>query len=162
MLFFLQPCDEHFAGRSAASEAETKGIQELLEKHDGRISMYLSLQAFGQQILTPFNYAPEVGQNHQELISLGEEVAKKIHSYNDRTYTYGAGGRLLENPEHGTSSDYAYGAKNVPLAFTIKLPGGGENGYEVSEDQLDGILTETWFGFLEFVEYVEKPNWVPY
>lgn len=162
MIFIIQPCDEHYSGIFAASEAETKAIQGLIEEYSENIKMYLSLQSFGQQILVPYNYAPEVGENHNELISLSEEVAKTIHSFNGRTYTYGTGARLLESPEHGTSSDYAYGARKVPLAFTLKLPAGEKSGYEVTEEQLDGILTETWFGFLKFAQHVDEPNWVPY
>lgn len=158
----FQPCDEHYGGFRAGSEVETQAIQGLLETYEGRIALYISLQAYGQQILVPYNYAPIVGENHHEAIELGEEVAKKIHSFNGRTYSYGNGARLLENPEHGTSSDYAYGAAHAKLAYTVKLPAGGETGYDVPEDQLDGILTETWFGFLEFAEHSFKQDAVPY
>lgn len=124
--------------------------------------MYVSLQAHGQQILTPFNYAPIVGDNHEEHMQLCKDVADRIESFYGTEYTYGPGGELLENPERGTSSDYAHGHQHVPLAFTIKLPGGGENGYDVPESDLDHILTETWFGFLKFIEHASLEEWSPY
>ena len=124
--------------------------------------MYVSLQAYGQQILAPYNYAPISGDNHEESIALAEEVAKEIHTFNGRTYTYGIGARLLEEPERGTSSDYAHGVRHIPLAYTVKLPAGGETGYDVSEEQLDGILTESWFGFLKLAEHLTPEDIVPY
>jgi murein tripeptide amidase MpaA len=159
---YSDPCDEHYGGHRAASEAETQAIQQILDAFEGKIAMYISLQAHGQQILTPYNYAPVNGDNHRESMMLASKVARKIKEFNDREYKFGPGGRLLETPERGTSSDYAHGVKNVPLAFTVKLPAGGDSGYEVPEDQLDSILTESWFGFLEFVNHINTEDIMPY
>lgn len=147
----MKTCDDNFPGSEAASEAETQAIQNLIKKYQSQIKMYLSLQSFGNQILTPYNYAVEDYQGQRELTRLGYRVAEAIRKINRTTYRVGVGARLLASPEFGTSSDYAFGAAKIPAAFTIKLPRGGETGYDVPEDKLDGILTETFVGFLEIV-----------
>ena len=149
-----QLCNEHYTGVSASSEPETMAIETLVEKYRSRTKMYLSLQAYGQQILTPYNYANVVGSNQQELLSLAKKMAKEIESINGRKYSYGVGAKLSQ-PENGTSSDYAYGKKKIPLTFTVRLPAGPKKKpYEVPESDLTDILTESFYGFLAGAKYV--------
>lgn len=120
--------------------------------------MYLSLQAFGNQILTPYSYARVNYPENRRLQILGYNVAAAIRRTYGRWYQVGQGARLLRSPEFGTSTDYAFGAAKIPAAFTIKLPRGGPSGFEVPANQLDRILSETFPGFLDFVKFVGKPN----
>lgn len=120
----------------------------------------MSLQAFGQQILTPFNHnrlwQSSFDKNTNRSLKLASLVANKIYSVNGRRYQVGRGALLLKTPESGTSSDYAYGAKGIPIAYTVKLPGGRKSVFEVPESELNAILTESFEGFLQVVKFVSN------
>lgn len=147
----MKNCDDTYSGPEAASEAETQAIQNLINKYQSQIKIYLSLQSFGTQILTPYNYAVESYRGQREITRIAYRIANAIRKINRTYYRVGQGARLLPSPESGTSSDYAFGFAKIPVAVTVKLPRGGETGYEVPEEALDGILTESFVGFLELV-----------
>lgn len=146
--FYFQSCSENYAGETAASEAETQAIQNLLAKYQTQIKLYLSLQGFGQKILIPYNYGPEAPRIGP-LRNWALRAAVRIYRFNRTWYPVAVGGKT--SPEFGTSSDYAFGKSKVPAAYTVKLPRGGETGYEVPENKLDSILTESFEGLLEFI-----------
>lgn len=154
---FRKPCNENYPGSAAASEVEVQAVQNLITKFQSQIKLYLSLQTFGQQILYPYNFNRYVRDRRAvQLLSFGLKIADKIRSVHGRRYRVGKGAWLMSNPESGTSSDYAYGAKKIPYAFTVKLPSGGSSGYEVPESKLDEILSESFEGFLLSARLVSK------
>lgn len=116
--------------------------------------LYLSLQAFGQQITIPYNYFPVGSQNQASLLSLGNLAADAIRSAPaQRSYAVGVGG-ILRGLESGTSTDYAYETRRVPLTYAMHLPSGGSNGWDAPAAQMSAILSETFQGFLVFARHV--------
>lgn len=114
--------------------------------------MYLSIQAFGQFIMTPYNHVPAGGFNFFELQNLGRRVSSAIQSVNSRVYQVGTGGGLA-GTEPGTPSDFAF-SRGINLSFTWRLPRGGTTGFDVPEREISGIVAETFVGFLEFANHV--------
>lgn len=120
--------------------------------------MYLSLQAFGQQIAIPYNYFAVGTQNQAALQNLAAQAANAIRSApGQRAYTVGVGG-ILNGVEGGTSLDFAYESRRIPLSFTLRLPSGGSTGWDVPENQLPAILSETFRGFLVFAQHVASSS----
>lgn len=103
--------------------------------------------------MVPYNYANEQYESQRQLMRLGQNFATAIRESHQTIYRVGPGARLM-TPEFGTSSDYAFGEAKVSVAFTIKLPRGGATGFEVPEEDLDQILTETWNGFLRLATLI--------
>lgn len=138
---------------SPTSESETKAIQALIGRTN-QLKMYLSFQALGTQILTPFSYGNEEAKNHRQLMDLGYNISAAIRKINQTGYLVANAFRLLPRPENGTSTDYAFGSKKASAALIIKLPRGGLKGYDVPEEHLDYILPEAWAGFLQLITNV--------
>jgi Zinc carboxypeptidase len=116
--------------------------------------MFLSLQAFGQQITIPYNYVAIGSQNQAVLTTLGNQVAAAIRSQPaQRTYAVGVGG-ALNGLESGTSLDFAYELRRIVKSFTMRLPRGGATGWDVPAAQLPALMSETFEGILVFLRNV--------
>lgn len=116
--------------------------------------MYLSLQAFGQQITIPYNYLAVGTQNQAALLNLGNQAAAAIRTApSQRSYAVGVGG-VLSGIESGTSLDFAYEIRRIPLSFTLRLPRGGSTGWDFPQSELSPVLTEAFRGFLVFARHV--------
>lgn len=127
---------------------ESVGIRDLLNwsKYIGRVSLYISLQAFGEQVLTPFNFNTNAGGNTAIINDLANRFANAVNAANPaRNYQVGIGGSL-RGIQHGTSTDYAIGGRGIPKALTILLPRGGASGYEVAAIDIQSIAGETFIG----------------
>jgi Zinc carboxypeptidase len=116
--------------------------------------MYLSLQAFGEQITIPYNHFPAGTQNQAQLLTLGNQVAAAIrNSPAQRSYTVGVGG-VLNGLERGTPIDFAYELRRIKWSFAMRLPRGGATGWDIPENQLLATLSESFSGFLVFARHV--------
>ncbi len=126
----------------------------LLSKYQGRIQIYVSLQAFGEQILTPFSSGAIGGGNQGAMFGLGNRVSTAIRARNPaRNYIVGIAGSVRA-PEFGTVTDYALNGARIPYVFTIRLPAGGASGFEPPTTAISGIGSETFYGLLEFGLYL--------
>jgi hypothetical protein len=112
--------------------------------------MYLSIQGGGQQIAYPYNYSPVPSSNEAKLYNIANLAAAAIKAKNSaRIYPIGIGG-VLNGVESGTPIDYAYELKQIPLSFVLRLPKGATNSYDVPANQIQGIISEAFEGFLVF------------
>jgi hypothetical protein len=126
----------------------------ILGKYSGRITAYVSLQAFGEQILTPFSSENVGGGDQVAILNVANRIANAIRLRNPaRNYVTGIGG-ALRTPQFGTVTDYALGQVRVPYVFTIMLPSGGASGFEPPTTQISSIGSETFYGLLEIGYYL--------
>lgn len=121
-------------------------------KYAGRISSYISLQAFGQQVLMPFSHSNLAGGNTVALTNLGNRIASRIQSINGRPYAVGVGG-ALRSSQSGTSTDYALGFLNIPYVYTFMVPGGGSSGFDPPTTIISPVGSEIFYGLLEIPLY---------
>lgn len=123
-------------------------------KFAGRVVMYVSLQAFGEQILLPYNFIGSGAGNQAALTNLANRIANAIRAVNPaRNYQIGVGG-VLRSPLFGTSTDYAKGTRGYQYVLTLNLPAGGASGYEVTVQDMPAILNETYEGLLQLGYYL--------
>ena len=154
MNFYSQPCSPNYTGPSYFSEAETQAVRDVIANYNSRLSMYLSIQAYGQQITFPYNAITIPSDRQSQFISVATAASQAMqNSPAGRFYQIGAGGSL-NGVEAGTSLDYANSVHTNLLPFTVRLPSGGSNGWDVPESQIGGILNEAFNGFLVFARYV--------
>lgn len=144
-----QPCGENFSGPYAFSEEETKAMEKLLTAYEGKVKMYLSVQANGPQILIPYNYIAVGSSSQSQLMSLAGQAATVMENVNGRAYRVGVAG-TVHGLESGTSLDYAYESRRIQLSFILRLPSTGNS---IAGNQLPSYLTEAFKGFLVFARH---------
>ncbi|KAG5675311.1 hypothetical protein PVAND_005222 [Polypedilum vanderplanki] len=151
------PCSENYSGDGYFSERESYQLSNFLSspKYLGRVAMYISLQAFGEQILLPYNYFNIGGGNTAALTAVANRAIAAIRSRNPaRNYQVGIGA-ALRGTQTGTSTDYVRGRVGIEYVFTYMLPrGSGATGYEVTEAEMFAILSETFLGLHEMAAHV--------
>jgi hypothetical protein len=54
----------------------------------------------------------------------------------------------------GNGVDYAHQYCDIPYAFALALPTGGETGFDPAASMIQGIVDETWQGIKALVEHV--------
>lgn len=54
----------------------------------------------------------------------------------------------------GTSGDYAAGRDNIPLVYSMYARAAGNNGWDVPEASIQGIVEEYFAGIRSIAEYV--------
>jgi hypothetical protein len=155
-----KPCDETFRGSSAASEPETKAIQDYLKKlfPDNRADdfsspapkdssgLYIDIHSFGELILWPWGVAYTPAPNHAELKTLG----RKLAYFNDYTPEQAIGLR----PTSGTSNDFAYGELGV-ASYTFEL---GTDFFQDCDSFVNKILPDNFAALI----YAMKSSRAPY
>lgn len=123
-------------------------------KYAGRVTAYISLQAFGEQVLMPFSSSNIAGGNTIALTNVANRIATAIQGRNpQRNYQVGVGG-ALRAPQSGTSTDYALGFVGIPYVFTLMLPSGGASGFDPPTTVISSIGSETFYGLLEVPLYL--------
>lgn len=65
---------------------------------------------------------------------------------------YGVG--EVFGPAGGGADDYANLVGGANLSFTIELPGGGPNGYDINPSRIVVVVTEILPGLREFGKFV--------
>lgn len=146
-------CSITYGGKYAFSEIESVNVANFISKHNN-IRLYLTFHSFGQYILYPFGYDSVFPSNKDELDSLGHKVDKAISSVYGTRYTVGSSATALY-PAAGGSDDWAMAVGGVALSYTVELPAGGSNGFDLPPTQIQRICTETFAGIKAFHNHIE-------
>lgn len=148
-------CSNTYAGPSAFSEPETFALSKVIKRFAHRTKMYLSFHSAAKSFLYPWGYTSELPPNVDELHSLAVESEKAISAVNGTRYKIGSSFNIL-SPASGSSRDWVYGAAGINLAYTMELPPGGENRFDLPPEEILGVVTEMFEGVKVFHEYVEE------
>lgn len=126
----------------------------VLGKYAGRITMFISLQAFGEIIATPFSSDNVGGGDQAAMINVANRIRSAIQGRNAaRNYVVGIAGGLRP-AEFGTVTDFALSQVRVPYVYTIFLPAGGATGFDPPTTQIAPIGSETFYGLIETAYYL--------
>jgi hypothetical protein len=116
--------------------------------------MYLSTHSYGNVVLWPFGFDFGVYiKNWKEHQRVGELWADAIFKATGKVYEVGNSADILYTA-NGASDDHAVALANANLAFTLELTGGGPNGFDFPQDQVYGLVQETFLGYREFGLYI--------
>ncbi|KAJ8971240.1 hypothetical protein NQ314_000802 [Rhamnusium bicolor] len=143
------PCNQMYQGPSPFSEKETQALRDYLLANKRQIELYISLHSHGPSILYPGVSSGSVPKNNEELYSLAECFKNEMNT----KYTVGPGANVLYSTS-GQSDNYAMNVANIELAYTILLPGDGNNGFDPSTANILSIVQETWEGVKIFEEHI--------
>uniref|UniRef100_A0A1A9ZLG4 Peptidase M14 domain-containing protein n=1 Tax=Glossina pallidipes TaxID=7398 RepID=A0A1A9ZLG4_GLOPL len=165
-----EPCNDQYGGSAAESEPEVKQLVQFINTiPEGTLKVYVALHAAGQAVITPWSYTKEEQpKDHKELMEVAKAFVEAAYPRFRTRYVYGPAAEILNTGEFcGTSTDWAYGVKNIPISLGIELPGKGtkkpfelptESILRVSTEFLDGLVGMIKaVGELGFIEKIPEP-----
>lgn len=151
---FPQACSATYPGPSANSEPETKALADFMMQFRGRMKLYVSMHSYASFLLFPYSFDSiyiENWKQHRELCQIFVETVNRITKFDP--YTFGHSATDFYRA-HGVSDDFAVGVADAEMAIVVELPGGGSQGYDFPEDDLEDLLKETFEGLRQFALYV--------
>nr|CAD7258889.1 unnamed protein product [Timema shepardi] len=111
-----EPCSNLYAGTEPFSEPESRALSSFMLDNMPFIKMYLTFHSFGQD---------ELARKAAEAIVKTGGPRFEVGS-SSNVLSFGAGG----------ADDFAKGRANVKYAYTVEMPGGGPNGFDLPATSL--------------------------
>jgi hypothetical protein len=100
-----KPCEETYGGPSRASEIEVIAIKTYVQQQQ-RLALFLDVHSFGQQVMSPFGYKSEEGEDYTAQLKIADLMATGA-AVNGRTYETGTLQKVAY-PVYGSAIDWAY------------------------------------------------------
>ena len=152
------PCSEIYAGPSAFSEPESRAVRDyiLKENKSKRIKMYLTLHSYGPLILYPwgYDYNLNAADDVSELIDIGNRANEAMVAAGSVRFTVENSAELY--PASGASDDWSKGVAEIAKAYTIELPGGGSQGFDMPASQILPVTKQVFAGLRSFALDAKK------
>jgi hypothetical protein len=158
-----EPCDQTYQGPTAASEPETRALNDLIRSlirdqrpddeftpaPDDTVGLLISLHSYGDLILWPWGWAwDRAAPNAAQLRTLGGKLAYWNH------YTPQQASQLYATT--GDTADWAYGELGIP-AYTFELG----DGFAQDCADLPGIMTENLGALIYAAKVARRPYRTP-
>ncbi|XP_044732975.1 carboxypeptidase B-like [Chrysoperla carnea] len=143
------PCSVTYGGESSFSEPESKAYSDFARSIRKSLKLYITFHSYGPFVLYPWGYTWDLPENRDELHRLGV----KFSQASDYFYEVGNSSRLLY-PASGTSDDWFKGALGVKLSYTIELPGGGSEGFDLPQNEIHNVAEDVLNGMRVFAKYI--------
>lgn len=144
------PCSETYSGPTPFSEIEILNLRNFAANLTN-LKLYISFHNYGNAILYPWG-VNEVGNtllNKNELHDLGVGVSQAL------TTKYKVGSTLnIMYTTPGQSMDWLKSELGIPLVYTIELPGGGDGGFDLEEEEILPVVTDMFKGVRVFGQYL--------
>nr|ATU82441.1 venom M14 protease [Lethocerus distinctifemur] len=135
------PCDETYVGTGPFSEPESRALRDYALRHKNRIQLYITLHSYGQYFLYPWGFGDVLPKDWQDLDKLARVAEKALSSVYGTRYQVGSSTRIL-GPAAGGSDDWMKARAGVKYSYTIELPGGGDDGFDLPESKIIFAATE--------------------
>jgi hypothetical protein len=148
------PCALTWPGSVAESEIEVQYLSRLLDRYQNT-KLFLAVHSYGNYLLYPWSYARTSISNSADHQEVGVRVRTAINAVAGNYYTLGPSGSTLYLAS-GISVDYAAGVAGIPISFTIELPGGGRNGFDIEPERIVPVITETFPGLRVFAQFIRE------
>lgn len=145
-------CSEIYKGPYAFSEPEVAALAKVALEED-QIDLYLAIHSFGQYLLYPWGFTLDPPDNADELQEAGRQAAQAIEALNGTVYAVGNSAGLLYFAA-GCSDDWFKAIPGVPLSYTVELPGGGNQGFDLPANRIQPVVTETWAGIVAYYDFL--------
>ncbi|XP_046998059.1 carboxypeptidase B-like [Schistocerca americana] len=146
-------CGEAYAGEGPFSEPETRALRDYVLKNADRIKLYLTLHSYGGYILYPWGYTTELPEDWETLHALAKEANAAQIAAGGQNFTIGSS-RNAMYPVSGNSDDWVKAVAGVPLSYTIELPAGGSQGFDLPESDIISIVKPFFESVRVFGQYI--------
>lgn len=146
------PCDETYAGPAAFSEVESANLRDWILQCNAanNAKMYLTFHSYGPMILYPWGYANDIppAVDEAELLSIANEANAAMIKAGSVPFEVQNSAGLY--PAAGASDDWSKGVANIAKAYTIELPGGGKNGFDMPASGILKVVQSVFEGIKVF------------
>ncbi|XP_028968012.1 carboxypeptidase B [Galendromus occidentalis] len=147
------PCSETYRGTRAFSELETRAIRDYIGGIKDRLSLYLSLHAYGQYLLLPFGTGPSTlsSENKVQMAAAGafrDAIMKKT----GQTYKIGSSKQILYAAS-GLSNDWVH-SQGVTHAYVAELRDTGSHGFVLPPEQILPAAEEVFEGIKALIKFI--------
>jgi len=115
------PCSDIYAGPTADSELEIKGVQEALKNKIGNWDAYLTLHTYGQYLFTPWGYTFTLPDDYDELMKKARITSDAIRRTNGQRWVLGSSTVIFGGPSSGGSEDWAKGVAGIKYSYCFEL-----------------------------------------
>uniref|UniRef100_A0A1A9UY44 Peptidase M14 domain-containing protein n=1 Tax=Glossina austeni TaxID=7395 RepID=A0A1A9UY44_GLOAU len=153
------PCSDQYGGTHPLSEPEVEQLTKFIDSNipEGSIKVYIALHSAGQAVLLPWTHTRELPVNYDRLMYVAKAFADAAFSRFCTKYRYGTSANILKCTEYcGTSKDWAYAVKAIPIAFTIELPGGGRKSpFELPKGAILRVCLEFLDGLVGMIDAIK-------
>ncbi|XP_031627143.1 uncharacterized protein LOC116343295 isoform X2 [Contarinia nasturtii] len=149
-------CSEFYVGPKALSEPETKALASFLEENKKSLSLFISLQSYGQYITYPStqNSRYDASQRSNDLRDMAEVAVNALRDFaSSGRYTVDNTNEMSDL-KSGTSADYAMHKIGIKYSYTIELRDTGTQGYLLSPSYIDTTGLETYEMIKAMVDYL--------
>jgi len=143
-------CAEDYHGTSAASEPETRSIQNLVISLSNKIGA-IDIHSYGQYILRPYGWTTALHPEEVTLRQLGQAVVDRIADTNGATYSNIRSAQLY--PVSGASDDWFTVKQNL-WGFCFELRDNGRYGFRLPENLILPTAQEIFAGILTYADFV--------
>uniref|UniRef100_A0A1A9VL70 Peptidase M14 domain-containing protein n=1 Tax=Glossina austeni TaxID=7395 RepID=A0A1A9VL70_GLOAU len=119
------PSSNMYSGPSPESEPEIEQLTNFISNYipKNSIKIYVALHSPLQAVHLPWSHTRVPPKDYENLLYVANAFAEALHTRYGTKYHCGSSATLLSRLFSGGSKDWAYGEKNIPIAYTIELPG---------------------------------------
>lgn len=147
-------CSGIYKGKTAFSEPESRALRDAMLPIKDRIEAYITMHSYGQYFLHPWGYTSDrTRYNDDQLLSVGNSMAKAIKKIDGTAYTVGSGAKVLY-PAAGASDDWAAGELKIPLVYTLELRDDGAAGFVLPNHLIIPAVNDAWVAIKVLSKYV--------
>jgi len=143
-------CAEDYHGTSAASEPETRSIQNLVSSLGNKIGA-IDIHSYGQYIMRPYGWTNALHPDEVILRQLGSSIVNAIRGVNGAVYSNIRSAELY--PVSGASDDW-FTVKLGLWGFCFELRDNGRYGFRLPEDQILPTGQEIFAAILAYADFV--------
>lgn len=145
------PSSDTYRGTAAFSEPETQVIRDWVNTLPN-LGAFMDIHSFSQLVLAPQGYTLALPARQPEFEFITPEITSAINNTNGLTYVGGPTATTIYIAA-GTSSDWAYGVKNV-YGYGVECRDTGTFGFQLPPDQIVGNATEIFNGLVVLANYL--------
>ncbi|XP_047994434.1 uncharacterized protein LOC125232718 [Leguminivora glycinivorella] len=148
------PCDQTYAGPSAASERETQAISNYVIRLDqtSELIYYIDFHSYSQMVLVPYSHVSGIdvlqAPNYGDMFEVAIRAAEKLEARHGTRYTVGTSQEILYAVT-GSSFDWVKGVVNVPIVYLFELRDVGLYGFLLPPEDIIPNNEEIMDAFLE-------------
>jgi len=134
------PCDETYAGTEPFSEVENRNLRDFANANKNRTKLYLTLHTYGEYLLYPWGYTPNLPSDWRNLQALAEAADAAQVAAGGNPFAIGSSTNVLYAAAGG-SDDYMKGVLGIELSYTAELTD-TRYGFELPASQLQQYVTQ--------------------